>query len=235
MKIFNNSRGLSTIAVIGILMIMAFFGTSVVYLLGTSQAIRENQVLSDTSFYVTQAGMEYAVRQIYEGLSPVVAEPGINFAGGSFVIGQQERVVTVTGRMGAAQVTHSLTSPTQADCTRLDVRNARLHSDGRRLSDIQIRKVCLTQVVINQMIFSWVDDGGERLRRIRIGDATVYDNPPGASSGDLLDIADYVIDGNGTHTINEVQFSASMEEKTFTLTLIMGDTTQKVATFEPED
>lgn len=233
MKI-SNEKGLSTIAVVGIMVIMAFFGTAVVYQLTTSQAMRSNQVLSDEAFYVTQAGLEYAVRKIYEGESPVVAEPGKGFSDGNFVISQDGQVITVVGRVGEARVTHTMTSPTQADCTRLNVSNAQLTGDDGRLSQIKVRKICLTQTVIDKMIFSWVADGGERLKKIRIESSTLYNDATGVTSGSLIDVADYVMSNTNENNFNEINFSASMEGKTFEMTLVMGDTTTKVATFTPD-
>lgn len=234
MKIFNKN-GISTLAALFTLLSMVAMGTVIAYLVAAGEESRANHLLSSQAFYVTQAGIEYGVRKIYEGSSPVVASPGVSFGKGSFTISQSGRTVTVTGTVGNAVRIHKVDSPTEADCTKIDTSNVNLGANDTKVQQITFRKICLTQVTIDKMQYSWTPDNGERLTEIKIENLTVYDNPAGAPSGTLLDIANYVVTTSSNNVINWIKFTGDMEDKTMTLTWTFGDSSTKTETFELED
>lgn len=226
---------MTILAVVGIMTVMALFGMAVANLIAKGDAMRSDHALYETASMVTQAGIEYGVKKIYEGQSPVVAEPGINFGRGNFIIVQSGRTLTITSRVGEVSVVRRMDSPTEADCTRIDVSSVNVVGDNERLSGIQIRKVCLAQVVIDRVTFAWTPDDGEELTKIKIENATVYNNPAGDPSGTLLDITNYVMNNNNQNNMNHVEFNDEIEDKTFTMTLIFGDGTTLTVTFTPDD
>lgn len=235
MKIFNRKTGVSTIAALFALLSMVAMGTVIAYLVAAGSESRTNHLLASQAFYVTQAGIEYGVRKIYEGASPVVASPGVSFGKGSFTISQSGKTLTVTGTVGNAVRIHKVDSPTEADCTKIDTSNVNLGSNDTKVQQITFRKICLTQITIDKMQYSWTPDNGEKLTEIKIENIKVYDNPAGAPSGTLLDIADYVVTTGNNTVINWIQFNGDMENKTMTFTWTFGDSSTKTETFEIED
>jgi len=235
MKTFADIRGLSTLAALLVLLGLAAMGLVMTYLVATGEQSRAQNLLSTQAFYVTQAGIEYAIKRVYDGQSEVVTPPGITFGRGSFTVSRNSRTLIVVGTVGDAVRQHQIDSPTEADCTALDVSNIEVKDHDQTISRIHFRKICLTQISIRQMRFSWVPDGGERLQRIRIESETLYDNPAGALSGTTLDVIDYTVTGGGNKVINEIQWDSSIEDTVMTMTLMLGDGTSKIVSFTAED
>ncbi len=232
MKTFNEN-GFSSLAAAGIMAILSIFGFSIVSLVTSSKATEVDQLLYDRAFYVTQAGMEYGMRKIYEGASPVVTSPGITFGPGSFTISQVGRVVTVTGTSETSQVIHSVTSPSHADCTEFDVTNARWQDNGQRLSGINLHKICLAQTILDKIIISWTNPGSEGMTQLRVNNQTLYNNPK-VLSGILTELADFIMNGNNNNNMDHTEFTSNMNGKTMTMSFIMGDGSAKSTTFTPQ-
>jgi hypothetical protein len=131
-------------------------------------------------------------------------------------------------------VTHSVTSPSQADCTTYDIDNVRLSEDGRQIRGIQFKKICLEEIVVDKLLVSWTNPGSEGLRRVRIQDARVYDEPP-VPSGETTELANYSVTGPANNNYNEIRFTHDMEDKTFTINFIMGDRSAESYQFASDD
>lgn len=230
--------GATTIAFLAVIFsILGVMAASIVRMVTVTQVSRADHVSYQRAFGVNQAGIEYAVRRIYEGVSPAVAEPGISFGDGSFTIDRQGRTVTVTARAGASTVAHSVQSPTQADCTRIDVAGANLVSGGDRLTGIDFRKTCLEAVVLDQMVLSWTplggdDDDPETFDEVVVRGSTLYDEPD-VPSGTLVELADFTMTTNGNYNLTRIEFGQGMSGKTFTMTMTFGDGSTRTATFTP--
>ncbi len=235
MKIFseNFQRGISTIAAALTLLILVAMGGVITYLVAAGSARRADHVSSAQALYVTQAGIEHAVKKVYDQQNEIVPPPGINFAGGSFTVSRSGKTLTVTATVGNAVRVHSIDSPTQADCTVIDTSNVNLTHSGKRIQGINFRKVCLTTTTVDKMQLTW--QNSHKIKEIKIENAIVYTNPAGASSGTLLEIADYTMTNGNNNVINWFEFSGDMEEQDITLSFIMGDGSTKTVTFETPD
>ena len=220
-------------AVVGIMTVMGLFGLAVADLIAKSDTMRSDHSLYERATSITQAAIEYGIKKIYDGVSPVVAEPGINFGKGNFVISQSARTLTITSRLGEVSVTRQVDSPTEADCGQLDVSSASTVGGGDTLTQIQVKKICLIQVVLDKLRFSWTPDNGEKIVRIKIENATVYNDPAGNPSGTLLDITNYVMNNPNQNNMNGIEFDQSVTGKTFTLDVFYGDGTAEQVAFIP--
>ncbi len=236
MKIGNNIfGGVSVIAAMLMLLTLIALGGVISYLVASGEEGRSGQLASTQAFYVTQAGIEYAIKRIYDGQSEIVNPPGKTFGRGSFTVSRSGRTLTVTGTVGNAVRVQKVDSPTEADCTDIDASNSDLSGDGKKIQHTYFRKICLAQITVDKMQFSWVTDGNQKLDEIKIEDAKVYDNPAGSPSGTLLDIADYTVTNGNNNVINYVRFKQSIEGVTMTMTWTFGDATTKTVTFGPLD
>lgn len=231
----NNHGGVSVVAAMLMLLSLMAMGGVISYMVAIGEESRATQLSSAQALYVTQAGIEYAVKRIYDGLSEIVNPPGQTFSNGSFTVSRSGLTLTITGTVGNAVRVHKVDSPTQADCNILDVSNADLGGGDKELKHIYFRKNCLPQIVVDKMQFSWTPDGGQKLKEIKIEENKVYDNPIGVNSGTIIDIADFVAINNNNNVINHVKFDASIEDVIMTMTFHMGDGTTKTATFGPLD
>lgn len=234
MKIFNNS-GISTLAAALTLLILAAFGAVLTYLVAAGSVGRMNHVSQLQALYVVQAGIEYAVKRVYDQQNEIVNPPGISFTNGTFTVARAGRTLTITGTVGEAVRVHRVDSPTEADCILIDTSNINLTHSGERITQVNFRKICLATITIAQMQLSWLPNNGERLNEIRIESQTVYTNPLGAPSGTLLETVDYSMTNPNNNVINWFEFDSDMEDKNVTLSFIMGDGTTKTVTFETED
>ncbi|MDO8526400.1 MAG: hypothetical protein Q7T03_01790 [Deltaproteobacteria bacterium] len=235
MKTFNKKGGISTIAALLTLLSLVAMGAVISYLVSAGEESRANHFLSTQAMYVTQGGIEHAVKKIYDGEDEIIVPPGKAFGNGSFTVSRSGLTLTVTGTVGDAVRVHKVDSPTEADCTLIDVTNANLSHDGKTVASITFRKICLATITIDKMLFTWVSDNAERLKQIKIESSTIYDNPAGAPSGTLLDVADYTVLNGNNNVINKIEWNSDMEDKTITMTFTMADGTTKSATFEVDD
>jgi len=230
MLIFNN-KGLSSIAAALTLLVLAAFGAVISYMVASSSFNESRLVNSTQAFYVTQAGIEYGIKRIYDQQNEIVNPPGLTFGPGSFTISRSGSTLTVTGTVGDAVRVYHVDSPTQADCTTIDTSNIQLTQSDKRIGGVTFRKICLTSITVDKMQASWVTNSGEKLKEIKIESNVVYTSPVGVSSGTLVEITDYTVVNGNNNIINWLEFDKSMEDKTVTLSLIMGDGTTKSATF----
>ncbi|MBI4223691.1 MAG: hypothetical protein HY609_02055, partial [Deltaproteobacteria bacterium] len=210
-------------------------GGVLTYMVAAGSVGRTNHVNQVQAFYVTQAGIEYAVKRVYDQQIETVDPPGISFAGGSFTVVRDGRTLIVTGTVGNAERIYSVDSPTEADCTLIDTTQVNLGQNDTVIQQIHFRKICLVLTTVAQMQFTWVNDNGERLTDIRIENSNVYTNPIGAPSGTLLEIVDYALTNPNIHVMNRAKFDSDMSGKTVTLSFIMGDGSTKTVTFDTED
>lgn len=231
MKTFNE-KGFTTLAAVAVMMLLSVFGIGIAHYVTSSHSINFDQLLYDRSFYINQAGLEYAMRKIYESLSPVFPAPGITFSGGTFYIDRAGNIVTVTSNYNGAQVVHQVTSPSHADCTDFDMTDANWNQED--LEHITFRKICLEQTVLDKMVISWTNPGSEGTRKVRVQNNTLYDEPP-ISSGQVTELADHIIDTNGEQVMNYIRFTHELEGKTMTILFMMGDGSSESYTFNPND
>lgn len=227
--LLTGHRGFAILGVLIAMLTLGFFGQSLVYMVGTYQDVIGNQLEFNTAFYESQAGLEYGLKKTYAGESSAA---GMNFGSGSFAVTEDASTITSVGRSGDAEVTQTIDKPKQKDCVNLDVGHA--DADDKQLKHIQLSKNCLVQVMVDKVMFSWAPDNGERLKKIRIESDVVFNDPLGAVSGTLIDIADFVLTNPQVKNFNEIRFDTDMEGKTFTMTLVMGDGSwTTVQTFTP--
>lgn len=231
----TKQKGISTIAALLMILSLASMGAVMAYMVSAGEHQRADAHSSWQALYVTQTGIEYAVKRIYDGQNEIVNPPGISFAGGSFTVSRSGLTLTITGTVGNAVRAHQVDSPTEADCITIDASNVDLHEDEKRLSNISFSKVCLPSVTIDKMQLSWVADSGQKVKKIRIESTNVYDNPAGASSGTLLETTNYTLTNPNNNVINRIDFNQSIEEVLMTLSFIMGDESVKTITFQVPD
>lgn len=237
MKRFKNQKGFSLLAALLTLMAMIAMGGVVAYMVAANQQGRASHFQSMQSFYVMQAGIEYAIKKIFEGEDGIIGVP-VTFGGGSFTSTRVGRTLTVTATVGDSSRSYRVDSPTEADCLRIYAWAPLPENGGTRVvRGLSFVKECLPSVTITQMIYSWAEDNSERLMTIRFMDGmpgeNAYDNPAGIPSGTLADISDYVLLDSSTKDIDYVDFNASMFGmfgKTVTIQFNFADGSSKVVT-----
>lgn len=233
MKLLKNQSGISMIATLLSLMVMAGIGGVIAYTVATGQQSRANHFQSVQSFYVDQAAMEYVMKKIYEGQDGTVPNP-ITFGPGTFTSSKSGNRLTVVSTVGNAIRSFSLDRPSQTNCVQINTGNVSAPINTR-ITGITFQKTCLETATITQMLFAWVPNGGERLITIRLENNNVYLNPAGVTSGTTEDTLDFAINDAGVKSINYVDFlngkGVSIHNKTFTMKFYMADGTTKMANF----
>jgi hypothetical protein len=223
--ICKNQKGITSLIVIAGMVLVGFMGLGVAQVMTASQEIRLRHILYQKAYYINQAGLEYSVRKVWESVSSNVPAPGINFAGGVFTSNRNGNIITVTSNLGEAQVVHQITSPTQADCMTID--NSQVDISGGqddKVGKIKFQKICLTNIVIDQLVVSWTPDTGEQLDEVKIL-SNRYTIFPTTGSGQTTDLTpDYTLTNSGIYEINPLHFPPyDMTGKSMTVDFIMGD------------
>lgn len=229
MKPFNN-KGVSTIAALFVLLTLLSLGGVIAYLAAGGQEGRGLSLSSTQAFYVTQAGIEWGMKRIFDSQSEVTA--GTNFGPGSFVISSQGITMTVTGTVGNAVRSYRVQKPTQADCFNVDVNSANLVEHDSRITNLRVNKTCLASVTIDKMLLTWESDDDEaELIQIRIENVDIYNNPAGVPSGTEVDVTNYTIANGSTHVFSHIKWNNEIEnDENVVITFTMGDTSTKTVT-----
>lgn len=222
----SNNRGLSVIGTVFTLIVLGVLGASLVSIVAGDQESRMSSIFRERAFYGAQAGFEYALREIKEGGYPIVTEKAIGEGRFSVSIAPNDHKITVVGESGSAFKTYSITAPLLGmDCIELDVSNAQLGGPTQnQLIGLVLRKKCLNAVSIQSTTLSWVSDMAEKVRRVRIAGADVYQDVNGAASGSIIDNADFKVSNSAN--IDVIEFSSGMAGKTITIRLKCTDTSE---------
>lgn len=223
LRVSGNDRGISIIGTVFTLIILGVLGAALISLVAMEQESRMRSIHREYGFYAVQAGFEYALREIKEGGYPIVTDKALEHGAFTTAIDASLRKITAIGIAGDVRRTYSITTDLLGmDCMRVDTSGVVVGGpSGNQLQNISLTKECLNAVTIDAMTFEWTPDLGEEIRRIRINGVDVYDDLNGASSGDVIDIADTRI--VGTAVIEVVEFNAGISGKNLTLALTFTD------------
>ena len=226
----SSEKGISVLISVGIMLVATMLGFVVATRVVTTSETHLGQLELDKAAAVNNAGMEYGLRKIYEGQTGTF--PSVDFAGGTFSGTRVGTLVTITANYKNSGVAHTVTSPSEADCTRFDVTNASLALGGTRLQQIQFEKICLPQTTLDKMIVSWTNPGVEGLTSVRVGSTTIYNLPP-VLNGITTELADFVLNSNNVQSFNEINFTSNMTGKQFTIVFVLLDGSNETYTFTP--
>lgn len=230
-------RGFSTLAALLTLLSLLAMGGVVAFLVASGEYSRTNHLTATQAFYVTQAGIEYALNDVYQnGGTGEVASPGIDFGPGNFSSTKSGITVTVTGTVGDAVRSYSVDAPNESNCLDIDTQSATLVSADKRITNVLLKKVCLSSITIASMTLTWSSQGAEaKLNLIRIENSNIYSDASGVSSGTEVNVTDYTIDNGATHTITKIEFTNKIVKNTaadVTITFTMSDGSTANATLD---
>jgi len=116
---------------------------------------------------------------------------------------------------------------TQAGYLSIDTDGAKLTGNGGKLHSIILDLNTTQNITIDKMIINWTVNNSEKIEEIRIGGATFWSGSE--SSGAVLD-GNYVL-SKKEHI--EFRFDSDMQDTIFTITFIMGDSSEKRIIINP--
>lgn len=228
------NRGISIIGAVFTLLILGVFGITMMSLVATEQETMIRSIEKTQAFYLTQTGLEFAIREINQGGYPVVT--GKQFENGRFstTIEPATHTIGVTGAIGDVVESHTITYPQLAgDCFELNNESAVLTGPEKAiLKGVAFRKTCLNAITLDSMQLTWVPkNGGEHVLLVIVDGNTLYQATPGAISGEIFELTNYTISNGSVHQTNEIRFSSNMVDKDLTMTWYFTDTSSKTMTF----
>jgi hypothetical protein len=228
-----NERGISILGAVFTLLILMIFGAALVAIVSTDHENRRKQIEKEQTFYEIQAGFEYALKEIKDGGYPVKTNMPLGTGSFTISIDYPNHIIYATGTVGDMGHTSQITfTQMGGDC--LSVNNDQVTLTGPDKTDMKgltLKKVCNNAITIDKLLFTWSPNSGEKVKKIKIENNTVYNNPVGTPSGQIIDIPDYTLSGSVAHQINLIEFSSNMLNKDFTMTVYLSDTTYKVLHF----
>ncbi len=122
----------------------------------------------------------------------------------------------------------------QATTLAVNTANATRSGDNKEIRNVTLTNSSPSDSVIASMTISW--DGSPKIERIKIEGDTVWSksgpgSPSGTQvSGTQLNIQDYTLKAGEDEDIDNIKFTASMAGKSVTISLTMGDGSEKTFT-----
>ncbi len=218
------ARGIAVFAVIGVITAVAVLGLVLVPLLTSPGEGEPDQIDYEKAAFLNQAGLEYAMRRLYRGESPVTGE--IRLGEGTFRVARRGEALTVMSQVRQAAVTHRVSQPAQADCLAIDTSESHTHDRGREVRRIYLDKTCLESIVLDRMILVWEPDLGEAYDQVRaagLPNNDLYEAPPRVRSGQLIDLKDAPLVHNQRYKLEGIRFPSDMRQKSFHLKFFLAD------------
>ncbi len=229
----NSQNGFVTgIGAYAALLVMGVIGLAAIYSSIVAEKSKKDELGRAQSFYIAQAGAEYAMKKMYSDLDPTVPEPGKELANGSFVISFSSPTATIQGRFGISTSNITIDKPNMADCTAIDTTNTTLQSSNRSIANIQLSKTCLTSITVDKIKFSWVTVSAATINPVTIDGSSHYNGVPSSTSGTQIELVNRTISDASSHEI-QVTFSSSMSGKTVTMIITFSDGSTGTSVFAP--
>lgn len=237
------SRGISVLAVLVAIVILAAMGASSAVLVSNNQTSRMLQLYSDQSFATAQAGIEFALGKIYSGVNPCTSLNinflGDNFMGDNITITRANNLVTVVGTRASSTTTLSVTDPIPPNSGQLlqvNTNNAQDAGNGappKKLLGVtfQLAPGCGGPVTITTMVVSWTPENDEEVVHIKIDNNNVY-NGSGKESGETININDITINDANVHLINFIRWDDDIQDRLYTIVFNMSDGSNKTVTID---
>lgn len=239
----DDKHGSALIGALLILLTIGFFGANLASMGSSDDQVATNDLNSLQAFYATGAGLEYAKMKIDAGQTPDVA--GQPFDPGTFTIvsNAQSGLVSVTGKVGGATKSASITSTFAKDCMQFDT--ASVNTSGKNLNNVKLVKSCLQSAVMTKMNITWNWGVNVHVTGIGFENAVIYDSQSnigtplglGASSGVDIDVTDAVLTANASHQFTSSSFPIRFDtnhpgQGTYTIAITFSDGSQITKTFQ---
>lgn len=235
-------QGFGILGAVIMMTVLSLLSGAVIHAIASSQVAQVNHLVREQAFYNVQAGIEYALKQIDDGVDPDGMQK--TFAGGTFSIAYNATTGAATvsanksGYYASASPTYSVQLPSlsnEADCLTVNVAGAYLNGASTRLQGITLQNTCANVTNIDSMSVSWTPSGSEKTQIIRIQSSNVFSSSAGVVSGALVDVRQnntttwWPISANTTHNLSYIDFNTSVLLKNFTLHFVMKDGSTKDA------
>jgi hypothetical protein len=226
---------MSIIAVLLIIVTLALLSAAVALFVSTGAVVRTNDLVKEEAFYLSHAGLEYALKRIDEGVDP--DGNARTLGNGQFTVGYSSATgvisssASVSAMQGSSSQSYSIQGPTSgwnmADCLTFSATSAYLGSPGTtKLKDMDITNTCTSPITISTINVSWTPVNSERVTRVNITSGGGTWNGS-ATSGSTLDISDFVLGACTTRRWVSIDFDTNMGDQNFTIVMNMSDGTTK--------
>jgi len=231
MHLCGNRGAASIIGAVFAILMLGLFGAVLVALVAMNQESRWLSVGRERAFYASQAGFEYALRQIDQGGYPIVQNKSLDSALFSISIDPSSHNITSVGQSADVTKTYVIKAPKLAsDCAYIDASSATAGGASKdELTGLVLKKTCLTAVNVVSMQFDLDPDMGERVLEVDMARKTVFHDSDGVPSGQTVDIDDTVCSADTS--IDSVEFSSSISGKQITARFDFSDSSYTTATF----
>lgn len=227
--LFKKDGGYSSIIAIVVITILSFLSTTILDMTSVDSQIKNHDLQSSQSMLIGNAGIQYALFKLNNGLSPSNTTKNLN--GGQFTITTQPATskVTVTSQIGDAQDTQSISTKFSHDCTTINLDLTVINAD--KVDDIRFKKECHTKIILTALVLDWDSGGSNPITAVKVDESVVYGPEGSTNPGSVIDIPDWVVSDSIFHKIR-FQFAGTVTSpNTFLLTLIFKDESEKSVQF----
>lgn len=155
-KTIKSQKGMSTVAALGMTLIVAATAASVVELSGNDHKQHINNMQNPQSLYVGHAGLETALYRLAKGQNPNMTN--VQFADGKFSITSDPSLgtITATSYVGESKKVQTILADGPyfaSKCNELIVDQATI--DGKRVQNVQLKKTCNEKSILTGVKVNW--------------------------------------------------------------------------------
>ncbi|HPW45612.1 MAG TPA: hypothetical protein PKU96_04495 [bacterium] len=236
-KLGSNS-GVAIVAVFIIIAILSLMGGVVTHMVATGSIARTNDLVSEQSFDLVHAGMEYALKRLDDGINP---DGDVRYLGsGRFTVayddatGKLTSTADVSAMFGSSNPSFSIQGPisggNMSDCLQVDISGAAMNTIWwpYEIVGAVLKNTCSNSITIASMTVSWTPLSGDNTVIIALGGTSVYQNySPGAPPGTPIDITDYTINSCSSVPQTRIRFSTELPTQNFNVLYTMSDGSSK--------
>lgn len=225
----KKNSGYSSIIAIVVITVLSFLSTTILDMTSVDSQIKNHDLQSSQSLLIGNAGIQFALFKLNNGLSPSNITKNLN--GGQFTITTHPATskVTVTSQIGEAQDTQSISTKFSHDCTTIDLGLTVINAD--KVDLIRFKKECHAKIILTGMILHWTDGGSNPITAVKVDESVVYGPEGSINPGSVIDIPDWVVSDSIYHKIRFQFTGAVTSPNTFLLTLIFKDESEKSVQF----
>lgn len=232
-----SQKGVGIVAVILIVAMLSLMGLTITTLVATGSVSKTNDLVREQAFGLAQAGLEFALMRIQEGVNPDGYTR--NLGNGQFTVNYDPSgVITVhplvSALYGSAAPTFAIQGPAASgtllnSCLVVDTATALIGGAGdNTLSGITMLNNCLAALNITGMSMDWRPDLTANYTEIVMGGTSVWSGTGGQNTVVNFDTP-YNIAECTTVPLTSISYSANMSGENFDLYFLLSDGSTKHA------
>lgn len=230
MDLLKKNHGYTSILSIVVLTILGLMGSSIVNMSSTGVRMKGQEVQTSQAVYVGNAGIQYALLKLKNGLNPNNVTKTIG--AGEFTITTNPTIqeVAVSSSVGESQKSQKLQTAFTAQCLEIDP-TPHVIENNNALKQIRVRKTCHAAAILTAIKLSWTNGGANNIDEIEMGPSSIHGPGGIGSMNATIDTVDSSLTNGNWVNLNFYFDDPIVIPNNYTLTLIFMDESSTTSNF----